>query len=212
MTTTKVKNPLSILILIVLLSAGCASAGTSGGPVILSSYQSLTGAVGLAGLRTGAHAGVDFAEAYGAPVLAAAPGKVMAVTESLGCGNGVLVSHEANPTPYYTAYCHMSGTGVEMWQRVERGQAIGRVGTSGKSGGTPHVHFELCNRPCPFGHADGNLAGTVDPTEFFVGCFAEGETYSRAAGREQSRLVLTYPVRCGKKTSTPSAQKRRGLA
>ena len=146
--------------------------------------------IGVRGFtRTGAHGGVDFRDGQGAPVLAAAEGEVISVTEQpIGCGIGVLIAH--GQFDRHTAYCHLEKALVRSGQKVRRAEVIGLVGTTGYEGGIPHVHLELCTSPCPTGHPDGYLLGTEDPLAFSVGCFDPKKTYST------DKLVLTYPVKC----------------
>lgn len=157
------------------------------GPMITSMYSAMIGVRG--GTRTAAHAGVDFRDWQGAPVLATAGGEVTRVTEGpTGCGIGVLIEHKEFDR--HTVYCHLEKAQVRSGQKVRRGDVIGHIGTTGNAVGTPHVHLELCGRPCPRGHSDGNLEGTEDPLAISIGCFDAKKTYPT------DQLVLTYPVKC----------------
>lgn len=59
--------------------------------------------------------------------------------EVSGYGNLVVVEHELG---YYTLYAHLSEIIVELNESVDTGQALGKVGSSGRSTG-PHLHFEI---------------------------------------------------------------------
>ena len=85
------------------------------------------------------HGGIDIRAARGAPVAAAASGRV-AFAARAGGGWGRLVSI-AHPG-FRTLYGHLSRIHVRVGQRVRTGTLIGRVGTSGRATG-PHLHFEL---------------------------------------------------------------------
>lgn len=89
------------------------------------------------------HTGLDFAAACGTPVGAAAPGEVTFVGWGGGNGNMVTIDH-GTIAGYHvqTRYGHLSAATVEVGQRVETHQAIGRVGTTGLSTGC-HLHFEV---------------------------------------------------------------------
>lgn len=56
-----------------------------------------------------------------------------------GYGNTVDIAHDSGQT---TRSAHQSELLVATGERVERGQVIGRVGTTGSSTG-PHLHFEV---------------------------------------------------------------------
>lgn len=156
-------------------------------PAILSPHKSTWDVDGRP--RIAQHAGVDFGAPTGSPILAAADGDVVAITINLqGCGFGVLLHHDAFDR--FTVYCHMERVLVEEHQTVRRGDVIGQVGTSGNSGGVPHVHLELCTTACPIGHKDGIVRYTEDPLAVSQGFFSKGRRYAN------DRLVLTYPVRC----------------
>jgi len=84
--------------------------------------------------------GINIAAAEGTPVLAADEGEVAyAGNELRGFGNLILIKH-ANG--WMTAYAHAEKLLVKRLDKVKRGQAIARVGSTG-SVGEPQLHFEL---------------------------------------------------------------------
>lgn len=85
------------------------------------------------------HAGIDFRGATGTPVLAAASGIVVSAGGRGGYGNTVVVDHGGSLA---TLYAHQSRLAVAGGDRVQRGQVIGTVGSTGFSTG-PHLHFEV---------------------------------------------------------------------
>lgn len=85
------------------------------------------------------HKGIDFAASYGTPIMAAASGVVEAAFYHRGYGNFVRLKHSGG---YGTGYAHMSRFTVRPGQRVEQGQVIGFVGSTGLSTG-PHLHWEV---------------------------------------------------------------------
>jgi murein DD-endopeptidase MepM/ murein hydrolase activator NlpD len=88
------------------------------------------------------HEGVDFAAAYGTPVRATADGIVSIVgREDGGYGNVIELRH-ANGIR--TRYGHLSAfaRGLRAGERVEQGETIGYVGSTGLSTG-PHLHYEF---------------------------------------------------------------------
>jgi murein DD-endopeptidase MepM/ murein hydrolase activator NlpD len=89
-----------------------------------------------------AHEGVDFSAPYGTPVRVTADGVVTRVgREEDGYGNVVDVRH-ANGIR--TRYGHLSAfaRGLRPGERVEQGETIGYVGSTGLSTG-PHLHYEF---------------------------------------------------------------------
>lgn len=86
------------------------------------------------------HTGLDYPAATGAPVRAAASGRVTFAGWSTG-GWGKLVTI-AHSNGVRTLYSHLSRVGVRIGQQVTAGQRIGRVGASGHATG-PHLHFEV---------------------------------------------------------------------
>ena len=95
----------------------------------------------------GGHSGLDITAASGTPVKSAAAGKVVSMNRSGGAyGLHVVVQHSGG---VYTLYAHLSAITVSVGQSVSAGQQVGRVGSTGNSGG-PHLHFEVRNHPTNF--------------------------------------------------------------
>jgi murein DD-endopeptidase MepM/ murein hydrolase activator NlpD len=85
------------------------------------------------------HKGLDFRGPRGAPIYAAAQGRVSFVGQRQGYGNVVEVSHGNG---LMTRYAHMSKFHARVGQTVEAGDVIGAIGSTGRSTG-PHLHFEV---------------------------------------------------------------------
>lgn len=85
------------------------------------------------------HAGIDFPGSFGQPILAAAKGRVSFVGQRQGYGNVVEVDHGNG---LMTRYAHLSRFVARTGALVARGDAIGRMGSTGRSTGT-HLHFEV---------------------------------------------------------------------
>ena len=85
------------------------------------------------------HAGLDFRGPTGAPIHAAAEGRVCFVGQKSGYGNVVEVCHGNG---LMTRYAHMSRFAAKVGQKVDAGDRIGAIGSTGRSTG-PHLHFEV---------------------------------------------------------------------
>ena len=87
------------------------------------------------------HNGTDFAAPRGTPVMAAGAGVVERANRYGSFGNYVRIRHSNG---YETAYAHLNGfaRGVRAGARVQQGQTIAYVGTTGRSTG-PHLHYEV---------------------------------------------------------------------
>jgi len=107
----------------------------------------ITGAAGF-------HEGVDIAGDIGLRVVAARRGVVVSSGWSGGYGNLVILDHGDGVR---TCYAHLSAISVSNGQVVEKGQEVGRMGSTGRSTG-PHLHFQV------------NVNGKpVNPLSFFGG-------------------------------------------
>ncbi len=85
------------------------------------------------------HEGVDFAGKPMTQVTAVAAGIVTWSDRRPGYGNMVEINHGNG---YVTRYAHNKENLVVVGDRVEKGQAVAIIGSSGRSTGT-HVHFEV---------------------------------------------------------------------
>lgn len=93
------------------------------------------------------HHGLDYAAPAGTAVSAIGDGTVVFAGKKGQYGNLVIVKH---PNGYKTYYGHLSkiGRGVKNGTKVEQGEIIGNVGSTGLATG-PHLHYEvrINNRP-----------------------------------------------------------------
>jgi len=96
---------------------------------------------------------VDFLVPIGAPIFAAASGKVIWLKDDskIGgkdrkkywdLGNRIVIKHKNGE---YTAYEHLKykGVVVKVGQKIKKGQIIGYSGNTGWSTIGPHLHFEV---------------------------------------------------------------------
>ncbi|TNJ37847.1 M23 family metallopeptidase [Prosthecochloris vibrioformis] len=87
------------------------------------------------------HGGVDLAAPTGTPVYAVADGKIVFRGIKGAAGKMVTIDH---PRGYHTKYLHLSrfASGARYGSRVQQGDIIGYVGTTGRSTG-PHLDFRV---------------------------------------------------------------------
>jgi murein DD-endopeptidase MepM/ murein hydrolase activator NlpD len=84
------------------------------------------------------HAGMDFSSPHGAPVKAAAAGRVSATGYNAIYGNFVILTHNT----YQTMYGHLSAIKAKKGGYAGQGEVIGLVGNTGRSTGA-HLHFAV---------------------------------------------------------------------
>lgn len=85
------------------------------------------------------HQAIDIVAPWGTEIKAAARGKVIFAEWKGAYGLMVRINDGHG---YYTVYGHLSHILVKKGQWVEKGDIIGRIGSSGRSTG-PHLHFEV---------------------------------------------------------------------
>lgn len=86
------------------------------------------------------HNGVDLPVPVGTPLHAVQAGRIVTAAENAVSGKYVILEHAGGVR---SAYCHLSELpGKGAGDRVERGEAIGKSGNTGRSTG-PHLHFVL---------------------------------------------------------------------
>ena len=107
------------------------------------------------------HAGMDFTAPSGTDVYATGNGVISAVNSSKrGLGNHIIIDHGFGLT---SIYAHLESATVRKGQKVERGDVIGYVGSTGMSI-APHLHYEI------------KLNGiNVDPVNYYFNDLTPGE-------------------------------------
>lgn len=85
------------------------------------------------------HEGLDFTASTGTPIYAAAGGIVSTAEQTPDYGKIVKIDHGSG---LETRYAHASSLFVRAGERVEKGQKIAEVGSTGRSTG-PHLHYEI---------------------------------------------------------------------
>lgn len=85
------------------------------------------------------HTGLDMAMPTGSPVYASMSGKVAAVGFTNVYGNYIIINHGNG---YQTLYAHLSRSLAKTGDRIDQGEKIGLVGSTGYSTG-PHLHFTV---------------------------------------------------------------------
>ncbi|MDX1386109.1 MAG: M23 family metallopeptidase [bacterium] len=97
------------------------------------------------------HEGIDIDGDFGDSILAAAPGRVVYSGKLGGYGRLVVIRHDNG---FFTAYAHNKKNLVKKGKKVNQGERIALVGSSGRSTGS-HLHFEIRDKK-----------GTYDPLAF----------------------------------------------
>ncbi len=88
------------------------------------------------------HTGLDIGAKEGEKIRCALSGTVTAVGEDSRAGKYIIVTHSQG---FQTFYCHCSEILAEEGMKLNKGETVALVGSTGYSTG-PHLHFEVrCN-------------------------------------------------------------------
>jgi murein DD-endopeptidase MepM/ murein hydrolase activator NlpD len=95
--------------------------------------------------RTQQHSGLDIASRRGTPIISPAEGRVSYVGRKGPLGNALVINHGFGVKTFYG---HTEKIFVKPGQKVERGDQIASIGSSGRSTG-PHLHYvvEVAGKP-----------------------------------------------------------------
>lgn len=85
------------------------------------------------------HYGMDFTASVGTDVFSTGNGVIKSAGREVGFGNCVVIDHGFG---FETYYAHLSKIKVKEGQKVNRGDVIGLVGSTGTST-APHLHYEV---------------------------------------------------------------------
>ncbi len=142
------RNTLKYTILVMLIAAGSVTADS---PIYRTLYGSdqqlvlmgrLTAPMGYQQINEAGdhrfHSGIDIAAPRNTPIFAPADGQVVSAGDRGNYGKVVRLLSDGNTI---TMFAHLESFVVQEGQKVEAGDIIGRVGTSGSST-RPHVHIE----------------------------------------------------------------------
>jgi murein DD-endopeptidase MepM/ murein hydrolase activator NlpD len=124
------------------------------------------------------HAGVDIAAPRGTPVVATASGRISQLKRSdlqAGYGNYLEIDHGNG---LITRYAHLEDIAVRYGARVEKGDTIASVGSTGGSI-APHLHYEVLR--------DGD---NVDPVYYMVEGLTADEHYELTTKSHQQNQSL----------------------
>ena len=107
------------------------------------------------------HFGMDFSAPRGTPIYAAGDGYVeRADNTATGYGNHIRINHGYG---YVSLYAHLYKYNVRKNQKINRGDLIGFVGSTGRSE-APHLHYEIFK--------DGDR---INPINFYYGSLTAEE-------------------------------------
>ena len=139
----------------------------------------------------------DFAMPIGTEVTSARSGVVVEIKNDFedndnraGHNNRVVIQHNDGSLAWY-AHLKKHSVNVSLGDTVEYGDRIGLCGTSGRSGNTPHLHFEVFSK-YKYDYSDAipisfyNLSGKMD----HKGALIENERYEALPYEKTALLKL----------------------
>jgi murein DD-endopeptidase MepM/ murein hydrolase activator NlpD len=95
--------------------------------------------------RSAFHSGIDIDGTLNDPIYATAEGVVAETGRTSELGNYIIIDHSQG---LKTLYAHLNKILVQRNDHVEKGDLIGRMGSTGRSTG-PHLHYEVHKNGSP---------------------------------------------------------------
>ncbi|MCR8843929.1 M23 family metallopeptidase [Paenibacillus sp. SC116] len=126
------------------------------------------------------HAGIDIAAPKGTEVYAAWNGTVVRSRNSQSAGLHINILHTDG---YMTRYMHLSKLHVKEGEKVQQGQLIGLVGSTGQSTGN-HLHFEIRRNA-----STSDWGKDEDPTPYFRQQISKSSTSIWSGGNQQVQQI-----------------------
>lgn len=112
------------------------------------------------------HRAIDVMSPKGTPVLAADDGRIGRIGTTPIGGNIIYATDPEERFVYYYAHLDRHARGLQTGQRVQKGDVIGYVGTTGNApANVPHLHFQVMLRGAGRAWWDGPA---INPWLFFV--------------------------------------------
>lgn len=85
------------------------------------------------------HSGIDIAAARGSDIIAPAAGEIILTGNFFFNGNSIFIDHGQG---LITMYCHMDSLESHVGDKVNAGDIIGTIGSTGRATG-PHLHWTV---------------------------------------------------------------------
>lgn len=149
------------------------------------------------GTRQGNHKGLDIAAPLGDQIYAVEEGIVKSSSFRGAYGHVIFIEH---PNGYETVYAHLSKRSVQEGEKVNKGQLIGYIGSTGNSTG-PHLHFEVHN-----GEWNSSKNNAIDPLYVLTDEQILVPVIMQMEGIEVSKKLETYSVKEGESLSVISSK------
>jgi len=146
------------------------------------------------GFEVAGHEGIDIKADKYTPVIAAAPGTVIASKWEPLFGHQIYILHDTKDEHFFvqSQYFHLSKRLLQAGDEVKRGQQIGTLGSTGLLASYPHLHFEVRVSEIK----DRTNYSPVNPHRYWsngagkISCYESGKNYSTV------RFSTSYPVFC----------------
>ena len=107
------------------------------------------------------HEGIDIMAAKNTKVLSATDGVVVDIRDNALGGKVVWIAGPAGSYHYY-AHLNKHKSGLDVGDKVDKGDVIGYVGNTGNArGGSPHLHYGI--------YLSGKGKGAVNPYPYLIG-------------------------------------------